>query len=117
MKRNFLRGILYLILTIFSLPMVAQKKEKTVKLWGHVRNSFTRVGIDKTKITLMREDSTVVDTMIVSCWNEGTPQQDAYYTFTIPARKARYIILAQHPDYKDCYVDMTIKVHRPQHLF
>ncbi|EKY01069.1 hypothetical protein HMPREF9151_01116, partial [Hoylesella saccharolytica F0055] len=61
------------------------------------------------KITLMREDSTVVDTMTVSCNNQGTPQQDAYYTFTIPAQKARYIILAQHPDYKDCYVDMTIK--------
>jgi len=109
MKRNFLRGILYLILTVFALPMAAQKKEKTVKLWGHVRNSFTRVGIDKAKITLMHEDSTVVDTMTVSCNNQGTPQQDAYYTFTIPAQKARYIILAQHPDYKDCYVDMTIK--------
>ena len=109
MKRNFLRGILYLILTVFALPMAAQKKEKTVKLCGHVRNSFTRVGIDKAKITLMREDSTVVDTLTVSCWDQGTPQQDAYYTFTIPAQKARYIILAQHPDYKDCYVDMTIK--------
>ena len=109
MKRNFLRGILYLILTVFALPMAAQKKEKTVKLCGHVRNSFTRVGINKAKITLMREDSTVVDTMTVSCNNQGTPQQDAYYTFTIPAQKARYIILAQHPDYKDCYVDMTIK--------
>ena len=109
MKRNFLRGILYLILTVFGLPMAAQKKEKTVKLCGHVRNSFTRVGIDKAKITLMREDSTVVDTLTVSCWDQGTPQQDAYYTFTIPAQKARYIILAQHPDYKDCYVDMTIK--------
>lgn len=41
------------------------KRERTVALWGHVKNSFTKVGIPDTKITLMRADSTVVDTMTV----------------------------------------------------
>lgn len=87
------------------------KKERTIDLWGHVKESFTKVGIPDVKITLMRADSSVVDTMTV-WFNNDTYNQtkaDASYRFRIPARPASYIIRAQHPDYEDCYVDYAIK--------
>ena len=66
------RNIITIILALASVVAVAQdtyqraeKKERTIALWGHVKNSITRVGIKDVFITLMREDSTVVDTMHV----------------------------------------------------
>ncbi|MBQ7443301.1 MAG: hypothetical protein IJS59_05475 [Bacteroidaceae bacterium] len=64
--------IITLILALVALTTQAQeanqkdqKKERTIALWGHVKNSLTCVGIKDVFVTLMREDSTVVDTMHV----------------------------------------------------
>lgn len=87
------------------------KKERTIYLRGHVKESFTKVGIPDVKITLMRTDSSMVDSMTV--WFNDDPRNqtkaDASYRFTIPARPTSYIIRAQHPDYEDCYINYTIK--------
>lgn len=89
---------------------VKQKKERTITLYGHVKNSFTKVGVPDTKITLMAEDSTVIDTVRVNKPRQNAGYKyDAMYRFKIPAQKARYIIKAEHPDYEDCYVDYDIK--------
>lgn len=82
---------------------------RTIPLWGHVKDGFTYTALHGTFVTLMREDSTVVDTMHVQCFNPGTPQEDTYYKFDVPARRARYIIKAEHPDYYPEYVDCTVR--------
>lgn len=82
---------------------------RTISLWGHVKDGFTYAALHGTFVTLMREDSTVVDTMHVQCFNPGTPQEDTYYKFDVPARRARYIIKAEHPDYYPEYVDCTVR--------
>lgn len=82
---------------------------RTIPLWGHVKDGFTYTALHGTFVTLMREDSTVVDTMHVQCFNSGTPQEDTYYKFDVPARWARYIIKAEHPDYYPEYVDCTVR--------
>lgn len=82
---------------------------RTIPLWGHVKDGFTYTALHGTFVTLMREDSTVVDTMHVQCFNSGTPQEDTYYKFDVPARRARYIIKAEHPDYYPEYVDCTVR--------
>lgn len=82
---------------------------RTIPLWGHVKDGFTYAALHGTFVTLMREDSTVVDTMHVQCFNPGTPQEDTYYKFDVPARRARYIIKAEHPDYYPEYVDCTVR--------
>lgn len=88
---------------------VKSKKQHTITLWGHVKNSFTKLGVPNAFVTLMREDSTVVDTAHVG-WNKNDIQcKDTWYRFTVPATPQKYIIKAQHPDYKDCYVDEHIK--------
>ena len=82
---------------------------RTVALWGHVKDAFTYVGIPDVFITLMRADSTVVDTMHVACANPGTPQMDSYYKFDVPAAPQRFIIKAEHPDYRTTYVDFRLR--------
>ena len=84
-------------------------KSRTIALWGHVKDGFTYAALHGTFVTLMREDSTVVDTMHVQCFAPGMPQEDTYYKFDVPARRARYIIKAEHPDYYPEYVDCTVR--------
>lgn len=85
------------------------KKGRTISLWGHVRNSLTLQGVLDTKITLMTADSVVIDTLRTWRNNGDRMKVDATYKFTIPAEPAQYIILAQHPEYEDCYVDHEVK--------
>lgn len=86
-----------------------QKKERTLALWGHVKNSFTKVGIPNTLITLMDADSTVIDTFRVRTYGGNTYKLGTNYRYMIPAVPQKYIILAQHPEYRDCYVNFEIK--------
>ncbi len=86
------------------------KKERTIALWGHVYDAVTKAGVDNTFITLMREDSTVVDT--VRAFNMGqwhATKPDVGYRFQIPAQPRKYIIRAEHEDYEPCYVDYEVK--------
>lgn len=85
------------------------KKLRTIALWGHIKDSFTKVGVEGTKITLMRPDSSVIDTQTVNYFNGRTNKIDTYYRFDIPARPQKYIIRAEHPDYLPCYIDFDIK--------
>ena len=105
------RRILLVLMTavLFATGASAQKKTRTVNLYGHVKNSFTKVGIPDTKITLMTEDSTVVDTFRVTTYGGRTYKVGTQFKRKIPAVPRKYIILAQHPEYHDCYVDFEIK--------
>lgn len=113
------RSILIMLLCIVALSCQAQgsteakgkrvKKERTIDLWGHIQDSFTKVGILGTKITLMRPDSTVIDTMTVDYFDGNTRKIDTYYKFTIAARPQKFIIKAEHPDYYPTYIDYDIK--------
>jgi hypothetical protein len=86
-----------------------EKKERTIDLWGHIQDSFTKVGVLGTKITLMRPDSTVIDTMTVDFFDGNTRKIDTYYKFTVAASPQKFIIKAEHPDYYPTYIDYNIK--------
>lgn len=99
-------------LTSFSTQVQAHasdspKKERTITLWGHIKDSFTKVGIKNVKITLMTSDSTVIDTC--TAWRNGYQSNDYCYNFQIPAKQQHYIIRASHPDYHDTYVNYVVK--------
>jgi len=101
MKRLLSLAILItMVLSVFA----QEKKERQIELWGHVKSAFIKQGILNTKMTLMNEDSVVVDTMTVfEEWN-GSNKIEATYKFKIPAIRATYIIKAEHPDYETTYV-------------
>jgi len=90
-------------------PEKPAKKERTIPLWGHIKDSFTKVGIEGVRITLMRPDSSVIDTQTVNYFNGRTNKIDTYYRFDIPARPQKFIIKAEHPDYYPTYIDFDIK--------
>lgn len=108
MKTHIITAILLLSAAGFAAEAQG-KPERTISLYGHVKNSVTRVGIKDVFITLMREDSTVVDTMHVFKGWSGRGKDDYLYRFKIPAREQKYIIRAEHPDYETCYVNYHVR--------
>lgn len=60
------------------------KKERTITLWGHVRNSFTKQGVLNAKITLMTSDSIVIDSIRTWRNTNDKAKVDAAYRFFIP---------------------------------
>ncbi len=111
MRKNvFLIVFAAMVMLVATTALNAQEKSKrTVNLYGHVKNSFTKVGIPNTKITIMTEDSTVIDTFRVTAYGGRTYKVGTQFKRKIPAVPRKYIILAQHPEYHDCYVDFEIK--------
>ena len=84
--------------------------ERTVSLWGHVKNFLTREGIPNALITVMRPDSSVIDTLrSFNMGNWQATKNDAGYRLKVPARPQKFIIRAEHPDFETTYVDFEIK--------
>ncbi len=107
-----MRYLLSLLLCLaVVLPAGAQKdsvktkKTRQVELSGEVYDSFTKAKV-KAFVTLMRKDSTVVDTM--TCWTWGT---NSYYEFKVPAKNDDYIIRATADGYED-----TTMVYELRHI-
>ncbi|MCR4603306.1 MAG: outer membrane beta-barrel protein [Prevotella sp.] len=76
-----------------------------MELRGEVYDSFTKAKV-KAFITLMRSDSTVVDTM--TCWTWGT---NSYYELRVPAKNEDFIIKATADGYED-----TTMVYELRHI-
>ena len=97
---------LIIVLWLLAVPAIhaqTQPKERKMALWGHVFDSFTRAPL-AAHITLMRPDSSVVDT--TTCRTNGTGTGgDSWWRINIPRREAHYIIRAELPGYEPCYVN------------
>ena len=83
------------------------KKEKKVFLWGYLSDSFTRSYIPDVKVVVLRADSSLVDSAQVSNGYGGFKSSEYY--LQVPAKPAKYIIKATHPDYETTYKDYEIK--------
>lgn len=97
----------------------SKKKEKKINIGGSVYDSFTRSKLPAF-ITLMDQDSTVVDTMTCHVSERGSW---SWYYFNVPRVEKKYIVKASYEGYQDCYVDFEIKNLKrkqyyeiPQHL-
>lgn len=98
---------LMLILTAstVSAGIPIAKNKKAVEIFGSVYDAFTK-GKLKAFITLMRSDSTVVDTATCYVSERGTY---SWYSFYVPRTEARYILKATLEGYKDSYMDYELK--------
>lgn len=89
-----------------------KKKEKTISLTGYASDSFTKARVPKDSLKLYllsATDSVVVDSADVwESWNY-TGINSTGYNFTVPARPAKYIIKATHPDYETTYKNYEVK--------
>ena len=82
-------------------------KDRSIALWGHVRNSFTKRGILGAKITLMTDDGLTIDTM--RTWTPNNDFADAVYRFDVPVTPCKYIIVAEHPEYETAIVEYELR--------
>ncbi len=81
-----------------------KKKERVVYLLGKVSDSFTEYDL-KAHVTVMKEDSTVIDTITTSGW-DGKHLQ---YAVKIPAQTGKYIIKAECDGYTTGYTTYHVK--------
>lgn len=81
----------------------ADKPKRTVRLLQYVKDSFTGVKL-KAHVTLMRQDSTVVDTITCRGW-----QCDYRARFEVEAKPAKYIVKAECEGYATNYQDYEVK--------
>ena len=113
MMPNFILLFLFLALTATtgwaqseqqdSTKVKKEKKEKKLYLWGYISDSFTRTYVPDVKVVVLRPDSSLVDTAHVSN-GYGNFKSSEYY-LQVPAKPAKYIIKATHPDYETAYKD------------
>ena len=111
-----MRSVLCFLLAIIAVTGFAQtqqqdstkvKKEKKLYLWGYLSDSFTRTYIPDVKVVVLRPDSSLVDSAQISN-GYGSFKSSEYYV-QVPAKPAKYIIKATHPDYETTYKDYEIK--------
>ena len=81
-----------------------KKEEKTIYFAGRIKDKFTKGAVPGVFVTLMKADSTVVDTMHVREYKSysfgfGGSEETAYY-FNIKPENANYIMKFEHPDYE-----------------
>ena len=80
--------------------------QKTMKLYGGVYDSFLGIPLSG-HITLMRPDSTVIDT--TTC---KIQQRWSSYTFNIPNQNATYLVRAETDGYEPGYITVHAKGSR-----
>jgi len=102
---------IYFILICLAIALAANaqtndtktKQKRKVELYGEVYDSFTKARV-KAHMTLMRTDSTVVDT--ATCYTWGT---NSFYLFKVPAEHADFIIKAEAEGYLDTFLNYELR--------
>ncbi len=114
-KTVYLWVIMTILLTsvTFSYGQNTKKNKKKIELCGYVIDAKTKAGPDSVFVTLMRADSTVIDTMtchryVKSRWNM---RDQTYYELKVSADSAvgKFIVKAKAPGYYSKTVDYEIK--------
>ncbi len=118
MRRLFLLLALTMV-SVIAMQAQDNKKEKKEKekdslyVYGNVRDKFTKRAVPNAFATLMRGDSTIVDTAHVQTWKSysyGFGSSDkSQYVFRMKAVPGDLIIKLEHPDYETTYVNHNIK--------
>ena len=115
-----MRSVLVVAFALFTMTGWAQdlqqdttkvkneKKEKKIYLYGYLSDAFTRAHIPDVKVVLLKPDSTFIDSVEVfkDSWQGFT---STGWSTEIPAKPAKYIIKATHPDYETTYRNYEVK--------
>ena len=110
-KKNI---IFILFLMLSALTTAAQTSKDSIYVYGIVADGFTKAAVPDAFVTLMRQDSTVVDTISVQdshTWVSGVGRGNATsrYYFQISREPQDYIIKVEHPNYETAFANYTQK--------
>ncbi|MCR5130961.1 MAG: outer membrane beta-barrel family protein [Prevotella sp.] len=92
----------------------AKVDKNRIRLSGKVYDSFTKAAL-KAHVTLMRQDSTVVDTTTCWMWTWGT--SDSYYEFRVPRKPEHFIIKAECEGYHPGFINYNMRYIARNHEF
>jgi len=105
-------NIITLLLVLTAMAAQGQTKD-SIYVNGPVADAFTKAAVPDVSVTLMRQDSTIVDTTHVYkgnsyTWGIGRRETTGYF-FKIKREPAQYILKFEHPNYETTFVDLNIK--------
>ena len=100
-------GTLHLRAQIIIQKSAVNGKDK-IGIDGIICNNFTHAALDSAFVTLMKEDSTVIDTMTCKM-RKMRGGSRLYYGFTVPRKRAKYIIKVESEGYETLYKDYEVK--------
>ena len=113
--------LITILLALVAMTGQAKEKNDSLYLYGTVADGFTKAAVEKAFVTLMREDSTVVDTMRVYMWHSwssgvGRSAGSSRYYFRVSRQPANYIIMVEHENYETACLPYAMKqVSRRRH--
>ena len=113
-----MKRLLFLLTLLCTLSLTVsaaekEKKEQKLELWGQVFDSFTR-GKVKAFVTVMTQDSTVVDTC--TCETSET-RSYSYYDIELPKQSASYIFKATAEGYEDTYMQFNVDYNKRRKFY
>ena len=118
MKKEMIFAALFALVAVSAFSQtdstkVKKEKENRIAVNGTVADSFTKAAIPDVKVTLLREDSTVVGTMRVwkmsSYSGVGQSVSTTNYHFLVSREPAKYILKFEHPNYETTFADFEMK--------
>ena len=108
------RGFAIPVLAFIAYTGYAQTSKDSLYIMGAVADGFTKAAIPDAFVTLMRTDSTVVDTLRVHqrvyyTSGVGRSAGTTEYYFQVNREPKDYIIKVEHPNYETAYATYTQK--------
>lgn len=101
---------LFFIVMISTIFHCQAQNVRTVVVVGKVVDSFTGMAIPDAKVSLMAEDSTVLDTCRVMTLEAESGFPESIFAFPrVAATPARYILKVEHEGYEVAYIDYDLK--------
>ncbi len=105
---KLVKFVFLLISLAYSINMYG--KDDTYNVHGIVVNNFTNERLDSVLVTLMTNDSTIIDTCMTSKGTQISEYLSAgkgSYSFTVP-KLGKYIIKAERFGYEDSYMECEL---------
>ena len=108
------KTIITILLTLVAFTGYAQTSKDSLYILGVVADGFTKAAIPDAFVTLMRTDSTVVDTMHVHKSHSymsgvGRSAGTTEYYFKMNREPKDYVIKVEHPNYETAFAPYTQK--------
>ena len=105
---KLVKFVFLLISITYSVNMYGKDYNHT--LWGTIVDNFTGKWLDSVTVTLMTNDSTVLE----SCMNRN--DDAGYYQFNV-SKIGKYIIKAERKGYEVAYKNTELKNHRESSIY
>lgn len=98
------KSIIIILLALLPWTASGQSRKDSISIFGSVADGFTKAAIPNARVTLMKPDSTVIDTMTVynSSYRSDIGANTEFY-FNIIRKPQDYIIMVEHPNYETTY--------------